>query len=168
MIARCKLSTLTLLALLMLSMCFSIYAATAQTDQTTLKLLAANDAVKQAFIEVLDAEKAGANVTDLLVQINTAQNILAQAENTYRLGDTNAAETQADNVLPIAQQITLDAQSAKQTATISNQNAYWTTITLTIVGIFIFVLVLFWVWRRFKQNYIKRLSEAKPELVSNE
>ncbi len=89
--------------------------AIAQTDQAASKLQAANTAVNQAFNAVLDAEAAGANVTDLLAQINTAQGILAQAENSYRTGDTNTASTQADSVLPIAQQVTVDAQNAKQT-----------------------------------------------------
>jgi len=166
MIARCKLLTLTLLALLMLSMCLSIYAATAQTDQTTLKLLAANTAVNRAFNATLDAEKAGANVTDLLFQLNYAAGILANAENSYQTGDFNKAAIQADSVLPIAQQVTTAAQSAKQNALVSGQNAFWTSIILSIVGVVVFVLVLFWVWRRFKQNYIERLSEAKPEVVN--
>jgi hypothetical protein len=164
--SRCKLSGITLLTLLMLSVCLlCVCPSIAQTDQAASKLQAANTAVNQAFNAVLDAEAAGANVTDLLAQINTAQGILAQAENSYRTGDTNTASTQADRVLPIANQATLDAQSAKQTAIISSQNAFWSTIALTAIAVFVFVLVLFLVWRRFKSGYIKSLSEAKPEVV---
>jgi hypothetical protein len=162
-----KQSTVALLIILALSFCvLSVQEAGAQTDQASSKMQAADDAVNQAFNAVLDAEKAGANVTDLLVQINAAQNILAQAENSFRTGDSNTAAAQADSVLPIAQQVTLDAQNAKQTATTSNQNAYWSTIALTIIGVFVFILVLILVWRRFRQSYIDRLSEAKPEVVN--
>ncbi len=157
-----------LFVVLTLSVCFlSVQQATAQTDSATSKLQAANTAVDQAFNAVLDAEKAGANVTDLLAQINVAEGLLAQAENSDRTGNTNTAATQADSVLPIAQQVTNEAQNAKQTAIVSSQNALWSTIVLTAIGVFVFVLVLFLVWRRFKRNYIERLSEAKPELVSN-
>ena len=80
--AHKKLVTISLLALLILSMCIQSFNLTSgQIEHTTSKLQAANTAVNQAFNAVLDAEKAGANVTDLLVQINTAQGILAQAEN---------------------------------------------------------------------------------------
>jgi CHASE3 domain sensor protein len=158
-----------LLILLAFSVCFlSGQQAFAQADQATSKLQVANNAVNQAFNAVLDAEKAGANVTDLLAQINIAQSILAQAENSYRTGNNNIATAQADSALPIAQQVTRDAQNAKQTAIVSSQNAFWSTIALTVIGVFVFLLVLFLVWRRFKRNYIERLSEAKPELVSNE
>jgi Na+/H+ antiporter NhaC len=164
-----KLLNTTLLAILTLSICvLSVYPATAQTDQTASKLQAANTAVNQAFKAVLDAEKAGANVTDLLTQINTTQNILAQAENSYRTGNTNQAATQADSVLPIAQQVTDAAHTAQQTATVNKQNAFNATIAFTVIGSIVFVWLLLMVWRRFKRNYIKNLSEAKPELVSHE
>jgi CHASE3 domain sensor protein len=165
--SRLKLSSIALLVMLILSTCLlGVYPTIAQTDPAASKLQSANTAVNRAFNAVLDAETAGANVTDLLAQINTADGILAQAENSYRTGDINTASTQADSVLPMAQQVTNDAQSAKQTAIVSNQNTFLSTIALTIIGVFLFILVLFLVWRRFKQNYINRLSESKPEVVS--
>jgi CHASE3 domain sensor protein len=138
----------------------------AQADQTSSKLQTANTAVGQAFNAVLDAEKAGANVTDLLAQLNTAQGRLAQAKNSDRTGNTNTAATQADSALTIAQQVTNEAQDAKQNAIVSNQNTYYSLMTLTVIGAIVFVLALFLVWRRFKRSYIKNLSDAKPEVVS--
>ena len=129
------------------------------------KLQAANTAVNQALSAVLNAQKAGANVTDLLAQLNYAQSVLANAENSYRIGDLVEAGTQADNVIPIAQNVTSSAQNAEQTALVSEQNSFLATITLTLIGSFVFVLVLFLVWRRFKHYYIKNLSESKPELL---
>ena len=167
MSAPCKLSSITLLAILMLSLCLiGFYPASAQTDQTTSKLQAANSVVEHAFIVVLDAESAGANVTDLLVQLNYAEGVLAQAEISYRIGDFNKAAVQADNVLPIAQQVTIAAQNAKQTALDSGQITFWSSIVSTVVGAFVFVLVLFLVWGWFKRRYFKSLSDAKPEVVS--
>ena len=167
--ANIKQSIVALLIILAFSVgLVSVPQAIAQTDQASLKLQAANDSVNRAFNAVLDAEKAGANVTDLLVQINTAQGILAQAENSYRTGNIKKAATQSDSVLPIAQQITTTAKNAKQDAIISIQNNFYWTIAFTVVSMLIFleVLILFWLW--FKRRYIKNLSEAKPELVSNE
>jgi CHASE3 domain sensor protein len=158
-----------LLVILILSSTISGSGFTnAQTDDATTRLEAASSAVEQAFNAVLSAEKAGANVTGLLEQLNVATALLAQADNSYRAGDSSTAMTQADNVLPITNQITIDAQNAKQNAIVSSQNAFWSTIALTVIGVFVFVLVLFLVWRKFKRNYIKSLSEAKPELVSDE
>ena len=138
----------------------------AQTDQTASKLQAANTSVEHAFNAVLDAEKAGANVTALLAQLNVAAGILAQAENSYRTRDNNTAGAQADSVLPIAQEVTIAAQDAKQTAVGSGPNAFWFPIAFTEIGAIVFVLVLFLVWRRFKRSYISKLHEAKPEVNS--
>jgi CHASE3 domain sensor protein len=164
--AHIKHSIIPLLVVLMLSICIlSVQEATAQTDQITSRLQVANTAVNQAFNAVLDAEKAGANVTDIMFRLNYAMGILAQAENSNRTGYFNRAATQADSILPLAQQITTTAQNAKQTAIVSNQNTFWSTITLTAIGVFVFFLVLFLIWRLLKRKYIKGLSEAKPEVV---
>ena len=130
------------------------------------RIQAADTAVEQAFNAVFDAEKTGAIVTDLLSQLNNAARILAQAENSYRTGDSNKAAAQADSVLPIAQKVTVAAQDAKQTALVSGQNAFWSAIAFTEVGAFVFVLGLFLVWRRFKRRYTKSFSDAKPEVSS--
>ena len=142
-----------------LALCSCLYSehyVFAQTDQTASKLQAANTAIEQAFNAVLDAEKAGANVTGLLAQLNVAEGDLAQAENSYRTGDFNTAAAQADSVLPIAQEVTTAAQNAKQTAIVSGQNAFWSTIAFTVIGAFVFVLALFLVWRWFKRSYINK------------
>jgi CHASE3 domain sensor protein len=163
---RCKLCAVTIFVFLALGSClYSGHYVFAQTDQAASKLQVANNAVEQAFNAVLDAEKAGANVTGLLVQLNGAAGVLAQAENSYRTGDSNTAAVQADSVLPIAQEVTTAAQNAKQTALVSGQNAFWSTIAFTVIGAFVFALALFLVWRWFKRRYIKSLSEAKPEVT---
>jgi hypothetical protein len=163
---RRELYTISLLTLVILSVCFAGFqCATAQDNAVALKLQAADTAVDQAFSAVLDTERSGANVTDLLSQITAAQSNLAQAKNAYRSGNTNTAATMADSALLLAQQVTVNAQSTKQNATTTNQNSSTTTIEFTIIGIVVFVLVLFLVWRRVKQTYIERLSQAKPEVV---
>jgi hypothetical protein len=166
MIIRCRFSSIILLALLIFSICFlGLNTAFAQTNQADSKLQAVNNSVNQAFNAVLDAEKAGANVTDLLSQLNNAANILAGAENSYRAGDITATIAKANSLLPIAQEITNNAQVLKQSAIVNGQNNFWSTIIFTIVIAVVFVLVLFFIWRWFKRNYMNRLSESKPEVT---
>ena len=164
---RRNLSGIALLIIFTLFFCNLIICPVgADTDPTALKLQAANTAVNQAFDAVLSAEQAGANVTILLVQINEADSILGQAENSYRTGDFSTAAIKAESILPITQQITTSAQNAKQTAIISSQNSFWLTIAFTIIGMIILLQVLFLVWLWLKRRYIKNLSNAKPEVTS--
>lgn len=159
----------TLFVLLAFGSCiYSAHFVFAQTNQTESKLQAANSAVNQAFNSVLDAEKAGANVTDLLTQLNTAAGILAQAENSNRTGNLSAAEAQAESVLPIAQEVTTAAQEAQQNALVSRQNIFWSTIAFTVIGVFVFVSVLFLFWRWFKRRYVMSLYKANLRCRSNE
>ena len=160
----CRLKSATLVALV-LSLCFiGVYEAAAQTDQAESKLQAANTAIERAFGGVLAAGKAGGNVTGLLVQLNSAEGLLAEAENSYRTGDSSAAASQADSVLPIAQGVATAAQNLRQTAAVSSQNNFLSLTALTVVALFFFVLDLFLVWVLFKRGYVKNLLKAKPEV----
>ena len=140
----------------------------AQADQAYTKIQAATDSLNQAFIALSDAEKAGANITSLLNLWNGAAGRLSQAENAYRAGDMNAAGENADAVLPIALLITEAAQNAQENALASSQTVFWSTLVLTVVGASVLVVALFVVWRLIKRSYINRLSDAKPEVVSDE
>jgi hypothetical protein len=165
MSALFKLSSLSLLAILLLSMCLlCANTSTAQTDQVSSKLQAANEAVSQTFNAILDAEKTGANVTDILFQFNYVIEVLAKAETSYRVGNLNQAAIQSDSVLPIAHKVIVSAHIAKQTALVSSKNALWSTIILTVVSVIIFLLVLFLIWLLFKRQIVNNLSQAKPEV----
>lgn len=167
MIVRCKLPSISLLVILILSICFvGMHTANAQSIQDDSKLQAANTAVNQAYTALLDAEKAGANVTDLIVRLNDAAGVLAKAENNYRTGSPLVADSQADSVVRIAQQVATSAQDAKQTALVSSQNSFWQLIAFTAMGASIFVLALSLAWRWLKQNYINNLHKARPEVTS--
>ena len=146
---------------------FSEHYVFAQTNQGVFnRILSANTATEQAFNAVFDAEKTGANVTSLLRQLDNATNILAQAENSYRTGDFNAADAQADSVFPITQEVTTAAHNAKQTSLASKQNAVVSMIAFTVIGAFVFVNALFIVWLWFKRRYVKSLYNSKPEVNS--
>jgi hypothetical protein len=132
-----------LLALIAALIFLSVPSSFGQTNDLPEKMQNANNAVEQAYNEILSAEKAGANVTDLLNRLNYAVGILGNAESSYRTGYFNKAAAQADNVLLITQQITISAQTAKQNALISGQNAFWFIIAFTIIGVVGFILALF-------------------------
>jgi hypothetical protein len=141
-------------------------SAFAQADQISIKLQSASDAVSQAFNAVLDAENAGANVTNSLYQLNVAADLLAQAENAYRTSDNNTATANVGNVLLITQQVMTAAQNAKQEAAVSSQTAFWSAIAFTVIVAVVFIVVLYITWRWFKAYYSKNLVEGAPEVAS--
>ena len=164
----CKLLSVTLFVFLALASClYSEHYVFAQTDQTASKLQAANNAIGKAFNAVLDAEKAGGNVTQLLVKLNIAGELLTQAENLYRSGWTANVTSMAGNSALIADQVTNDALSLQNAAADRSQNIFILTLIFSFAGAFIFIIFLMFMWRRFKSSYVKKLLGFKPEGVEN-
>lgn len=138
----------------------------AQTDNVSIKIQEAKTAFNAALNAVLDAEQAGANITDLIVQLNFAVNNLSKAENNYRIGDYTTAVSQAESVVLSAQEVSAAAQNAKEDAIISVKNAFWSKTVFTLIGSVVFVLLLFLVWRQLKKRYIDNVFQAKPEVCN--
>ncbi len=163
----CKLFAITLFSFLALSSCFyGVNSVLAQTDQTSAMLQATNITVGQAFNAVLDAEKAGANVTQLLAKLNTAGELLADAQNAFNSGNNVVNITSmAENASQIAVQVKGDALHLRDVSLVESRNIFWLTVIFSFVGTVVFLVSLLFVWRRFKRSYMKKLFGMKPEVV---
>lgn len=128
----------------------------AQTDQTASNLQAANSAVEQAFNTVLDAEKAGANVTQLILKLNTAGDLLAEAYNVYNSGNTANVTSLADNAFQIANQVNYDALNLRNVSLVKSQNSFWLTLAFSVAGAIVFSISLLFFWRRFKRSHVEK------------
>ncbi len=127
----------------------------------------ANTAIKRAFNAVLDAEKVGANVTQLLAKLNTAGTILADAQNALNSGNTTNIPSNVENAVQIANQVNNDAITLRNDSLVRSQNSLWLTLTFSIVGAIVFGISLFIIWRRFKRSHLKKLLSMKPEVIEN-
>jgi hypothetical protein len=139
----------------------------AQTDQSATSLQAAESALGQAFNSVLDAEKAGGNVSQLLVKLNTAGALLAEAQNAYTSGKTSDVTSITANVIQIADQVNGTAVSLRDVSLVNSQNSFSLTLIFSVFGAVAFSISLLFVWRRFKRAFIKKLLGSKPEVVEN-
>ncbi len=166
MIKNNKLLAAALLTSIALLLFLSASPAIGQTEDASLKIQRANEAIGQAFNGILSAEEVGANVTGLLEQLNVATGLLAQAENSYRTGDASAANF-ADQAVPIAQQVKAQATIVKNSAVSSKQNDLIFTVVFVVIGSELFILGLLFVWRRVKKRYVNEMLESKPEVADN-
>lgn len=163
-----------LLAVALLAfLAFSLYVSSqnctsAQIDEASKQLQQANTSLNQAFGSVLSAESAGANVTDLLDKLNIAANLLAQAENAYKVGDVNTAVNDADAVPNITAQVTTAALVAKQAAVASDQASLWKAIETGAFAAAVFISILFLVWRRLKRSCINSSVKLTDEAKNHE
>jgi len=128
----------------------------------------ADAAVRQAFNAALGAERAGANVSGLIVRLNEAGSVLVEAE--IALGDGNSSEaaSKAAQCVGIAESVRSDADALKTSALDGAQTVFWMYLTFSVVGIAVFVSVLAVVWRRFKRGHVVKTLSMKPEVAHGE
>ena len=103
----------------------------------------ANIDLGQAFNAVLEAEKAGGNVTQLLAKLNTAGTILADAQNVLNSGNTANITSNVENAVQIANQVNDDALNLRNDSLIKSQNSLWLTLTFSVVGAVVFESLCF-------------------------
>ena len=129
---------------------------------------AADVAVRQAFDATLEAERAGANVSGLIVRLNEAGAVLVEAE--IALGDRNSSEAlnKAGQCVGIADNIKSEADALKTSALSGAQRVFWTYFTFSVGGIAVFVSVLALGWRRLKRGQVEKILGMKPEVTHDE
>jgi hypothetical protein len=137
-------------------------------DDASTSVQQADVAVRQAFNATLEAERAGANVSGLIVRLNEAGDALAAAENALRTGDSSGAANNASLCIGIAENVQSDANTLKTSALNDAPTTFWVDLTFSVVSIAVFVVVLMLVWRRFKRGYSVKVLGMKPEVATDE
>jgi len=138
------------------------------SDEASSAIGEADNALRQAFEAVLDAERAGVNVSDLIVKLDGAGGLLAEAENAYRIGNFSEAVSKAEQCSLVADGVREEAITLKGEALADAQTAFWQNLTFSCFGGAAFLVVLFFVWGWFKRAYARKLLQMKPEVASDE
>jgi len=137
------------------------------SDEASSAVGGADNALRRAFEAVLEAERAGVNVSDLIVKLDEAGGLLAEAENAYRIGNFSEAVSRAEECSILANGVVGEALSLQNMALADAQTAFWQNLTFSCFGGAAVLVVLFLVWGWFKRVYVKRMLRMKPEVASD-
>jgi len=137
-------------------------------DDAAASVADADTAVRQAFNATLDAERAGANVSGLLVRLNDAGAVLDEAEVALSNGNLSDAAGKAGTCISMSQSVLSDAGVLRASALDGARMMFWTYLAFSVMSIGVFVVVLAVVWRRFKRRYVGKVLGMKPEVKHNE
>jgi hypothetical protein len=137
-------------------------------DEASSSVGEADVAVRQAFNATLDAERAGANVSGLIVRLNEAGDALREAEIALGNGNSSEAASKAVQCIGIAESVKGDAVVLKASALDEARTVFWASLTFSVVSIAAFAVVLALVWRWFKGGYVRRMLGMKPEVAHDE
>lgn len=143
------------------------FAPSISASEETISIETANASINNAFVNVLEAKKAGGNVTDLLIRLDTAGDLLAKAENTLKSGSTANVTASAESARQIANQINDDAIKLRNSSLAPSEFNNWITIAFSAIGVTVFTIVLLVVWKLFKRRYMNRLLGMKPEVITD-
>ena len=157
---------LLLLAVALNLLCWNCSVAWAEVAVSP-KIEAADTAVGLAFEAILDAEKFGANVSDLLGSLESAGALLSEARMAYAAGELEEANVKADSVISLAGAVQVSAMDVKYVALQDQMSSLNFTFVISVVGAAVFVVVLALVWLLFKRVYGRRVLGMKPEVVGH-
>ncbi len=137
-------------------------------DEASSSVGEADVAVRQAFNATLDAERAGANVSGLIVRLNEAGGVLTEAKIALGNGNSSEAASKAGQCVEIAQSVKGDADVLKASALDGARTVFWASLTFSVGGIAVFVVVLEFVWCWFKRGHVRKMLGMKPEVAADE
>ena len=161
-----RIISVSLICLFLLLALTTVCVATSENEVSS-KIGEADNAVREAFKTVLEAEKAGANVSGLVAMLHEAGVFLSEAEMAYRNGDLDKAVNETAKCLTIAKGVLGDASSLKSSALADAESRRAQTIMSSLVGGvgFVCALILVWVW--FKRFHVRKLLKMKPGVASD-
>jgi hypothetical protein len=130
MISTSKPSVILTVLFLFLLPAFIVRVSASSEEAATLAITEAEEVVASAYEAVREAEKAGANVTDLLSVLNEAGMLLSKAHLAYDRGDFDSARDFAVWCQGNLTGFIDEAEALKQSAI---QRRYW-DFTVNVVG----------------------------------
>ncbi len=148
------------IAVLLILLGFTYTSHFCKAEESNPTLMQAEAAIKSAFNEVLAAEKAGANVTDMLKELNQAINLLPQVEDGNESLPQTAFDANTSKIQIIyehAQHVKTVAINAQLEESIADRNYLLIIATLSLISAFVFLLILSATRSRLKQGYSSKL-----------
>jgi hypothetical protein len=162
-----KISVLSLVVFVAFVSIFHDTSYVSGTDEASLRIGEADEAVRRAFEAVLEAEKAGTNVSGPIAKLDEAGGLLTEAEIAYRNGSLSEAVVNANSSFLIAESVRDEALSLKNSTLEHAQSIVWWSLAFSSLGALAFIIALSSAWRWFKRLHVKKLSGMRPEVASD-
>ncbi|MGB9756521.1 MAG: hypothetical protein ACPLVJ_01910 [Candidatus Bathyarchaeales archaeon] len=152
-----------LLALLCFSYFFSSCFAVDRGEAEEVLAKAEND-LASAYVSVADAQQAGANVSELLSKLVFAGDLLAEANNSYRIGDYEKTYLLAINCSNAVNDIALEASDLKLKAEKAYSERILFTAGISSAGLSVLFVLSLFVWKFLRKKYVEQVLKMKPEV----
>ena len=128
----------------------------------------AKDYLEAAYLSVLESERVGADVSELVAHLNTALEYYSEAERALESGENEKAVLLADKAVE-ASNLVLDVDiSLMVVAEHVEEEVFMNRFFLSFGAVCLIVLFGSLGWRQFKGYYVRRVIGFRPEVVADE
>ena len=128
----------------------------------------AEDSLKSAHLFVLDAERAGGDISELVAHLNTALEYFSEAERAFGSGKYDSAVLLAGRVVETSVVILNDAAGLRGIAEHQGEVAFRNQLLISLGAACSIVVFGFLGWRWFRDYYVRRMMGLRPEVVVDE
>jgi len=138
-------------SILSASFIFKVSAST--KDEAESAIRSSEERILECYLAVLDAERAGADVKQLLIVLNNAGGLLAKARLAYKEGDFSAAKDLAYQSLRRLDGFIGRAEALRDAASREGFYDFMVNFVGSISGAIALVLFSFVLWRFLERKY---------------
>ena len=144
----------------------SVSAASRDDSQTAIKI--AESRLSLVYKTVLEAEKAGANVSSLLYKLNNGSAMLSEAYMQYQIGNFSEAVNFANQSSNYLNGIESEANNLRDNTVMERNQRILTSTVVSALAVGAVLFAGVFGWRFFKDKYYKRSLKMKPEVQAND
>jgi len=138
------------------------------SDEVQDAISKAESRISLAYESTLEAEKAGADISGLLLRLNNGSTLLSKAQMQYRIGNFSEAVNLANQCFDSLNEIEIEADKLRDRAIVERKQEMLISAVGSGLSIGVVVYAGIFGWRFFKDRYYKRVLRMKPEVQAND
>lgn len=161
---RLRFHSTTVLLFALSSILMLSVSASSNREVANSTISEAEHSVAHAYVCVLDAERAGANVSGLLVRLNDAAGLLLEARMAFEVGSFEEAIRFAELSREVGREAESEAERLEVEASYARVNTSWQFIAMSVLGVSIVLCASLLGYRYFKRRYYRRLLKLRPRV----
>jgi hypothetical protein len=136
--------------------------------EAALAISRADEAIKAAYGAVVEAEKAGGDVSALASELNRALDGFSAGKMAFDSGQYDVVATLAQNAIDVADRVSGSAVELKATVKYVGEMTFKSTLILSAGLIFVVIYSGFFWWWYFKAYYVRNVPRLRPEVSADE
>jgi len=120
--------------------------------------------LNSAFVQVAEAQDAGADAEKLVTKLNIASDFLSQAHLAIRVDDYESASSFATECIETIEGVNIEASKLKIDAQRNQSNIIFLNFIGSAVGLIFLLILGFFCWKGLKKWYFRKILDKTPKM----